>query len=72
MTDAGQDADAESWAVFAAGTVVCPQCGRLVPIPVLARPTGDPEKPLELQPELSDLWLHSWTHLTAGSLGREP
>ncbi|MFG6298344.1 hypothetical protein [Streptomyces rochei] len=44
--------------------VQCPECDVVVPIAVraeLAR-TSDHQQTISLEPDLSELWAHAWTH----------
>lgn len=59
------DLDATPWAVFAQGAVACPVCGGQVPVPVLARITGESDPHLDTRPDMTEMWAHSWTHREA-------
>lgn len=58
----------EEWKPFAEGAIVCPKCGEVLPVTVLARlmhypqPSGGMEKHLETEPQMDDVWAHWWTH----------
>ncbi|MER5312686.1 hypothetical protein ABT034_33490 [Streptomyces sp. NPDC002773] len=45
--------------------VQCPECGVVVPITVEARSTTSRGNVLQLvlDPDYTDVWAHSWTHL---------
>lgn len=49
---------------FSEGQVECP-CGAKVDVPVLARIMRvEDDMIIELQPDMTDLWAHSWVHET--------
>jgi len=54
--------DDRPWSVFAEGKMGCPQCDEHITVPVLARVNGEAEASLELRPDMSEMWAHSWTH----------
>lgn len=54
--------DDRPWAQFAEGKVACPQCGEEIAVPVLARINGESEQRIETQPDLTELWSHTWAH----------
>lgn len=64
--DPFEDDDDESPATKHVGHVgvLCPDCGVVVDVPVSARLEADDEGTqfLDCDPDLTDLWAHSWTH----------
>jgi len=54
--------DDRPWSVFGEGKVACPTCSAYIPVPVLARMNGEAEQRLELQPDMSEVWSHAFTH----------
>lgn len=71
MTDPSPDDDLEGFVPFAQGAVVCP-CGAEIPVPVLARLGLEGEDMvLEVEPDMTELWSHSWTHEAEGATNTE-
>lgn len=44
------------------GKVTCPECDEQIPVPILARMNGGSH--MQVEPDLSEVWAHAWTHTT--------
>ena len=51
--------------------VLCPDCPTVVRVPIRVKivPSRNGGWELELEPDTSDLWAHSWTHEPPGDTG---
>jgi hypothetical protein len=54
--------DDRPWTPFAEGKIICPGCGEDIPVPVVARINGEATPAIQTEPDLTEVWAHSWRH----------
>ena len=49
--------------------VECPECHEVIPVPLVLHigDLVDGDLPVEVEPDMADLWAHAWTHTEAAT-----